>query len=149
MNGERSFATAMTRPRTTRPAVALASGAVSKARDLRIACRLAPGSSVPGSVREGAAALRRRIGPDAPALHVSDDFDWSGCGVWQRVLHPRPVGCCRVGDPASLAFYEDVRRRRLAKFLFGVGTPPPGLAIPSRVETLAGGVWLVELEERP
>ena len=126
--------------------VGIATGVVSKARDLRVAFGAAPPSSVPESVREGARALRARIGPDAGLVHVSADGDWSGCGVWQRVLHPRPVVCCRAGNAASVSVFRELRRRRLLRFAFGVGTPPPGLDLPSAVETVPGGLWLVRLE---
>lgn len=130
-------------------AVGLATGGVSKARDLWTAFRESPRSSISESVRSGAAALRLRIGPDSVAVHVSADTDWSGCGVWQRVLHPSPVGCCRVGDPTSVSVYRDLRQRRVARFVFGVGVPPPGLELPSRIEKLGGGLWLAEFEDRP
>lgn len=127
-------------------AAGIATGVVSKARDLGIAFGAAPGSSVPESVRTGAAALRARVGPDAAIVHVSTDGDWSGCGVWQRVLHPRTVVCCRAGDPASVALFRDLRRRRLLRFAFGSGAPPPGLDLPARAEPVPGGLWIMRLE---
>lgn len=130
-------------------AVGVATGAISKARDLAFAFRDAPRSTVAPGVWRAAAALRARLGPGTPVFHVSSDADWSPCGVWQRVLHPSPVVCCRSGAADTVSIYRDLRRRRIVLFAFGTGAPPQGLDLPERVERLPGDAWFARLEGRP
>lgn len=126
----------------------IVTGAIAKARDLLLAVRSAPPATVAPAVRASADVLRRRVGPDAVLVHVSDDPDWSACGVWQRVLQPNPVVCLRPKDPATVETVRVLRARRLLDWAFGAGAPPPGLELAGPAEAVAGGLWLAPLEAR-
>jgi hypothetical protein len=130
-------------------AVGAVTGAISKERDLAFAFREASSATVLPAVEASAAALRARLGAGTPVFHVSSDPDWGPCGVWQRVLHPIPVVCCRAGSAESVATFRALRRRRFVLFAFGTGTPPDGLDLPRKVETLPGGTWFARVEGRP
>ena len=128
--------------------VGVGTGAVAKRRDLYVAFGAAPRATISAEVRLGAAALRRRVGPDAALVHVSDDVDWNACGAWQRVLHPNPVVCLRPRDAETVRTFRVLRERRLLRWAFGAGAPPAGLDPAGPVEELPGGLWLAPLEAR-
>ena len=129
-------------------ATGIGTGAFAKWRDLGLAFRAAPSATVAADVRVGADAVRRRVGPDAALVNVSDDADWNACGVWQRVLHPNPVVCLRPRDGETVRTVRRLREMRRVHWAFGTGAPAAGLDLAGPVENLPGGIWLAPLEAR-
>lgn len=126
-------------------ATGLASGFVEKLVDLRRAFRDAPGTTIPKEVRVGAAAIVNVWPPGAAGAFVSNDVDWEACGIWQRVLHPRVVICCRTPDPGTVEHFRTVRADGRVQWAFGTGTPPAPLELGPAVRRLPSGHWFADL----
>ncbi len=125
-------------------ATGLASGFAEKVVDLRRAFRVAPETTIPEEVRIGALEVAKAWPPGAGGAYVSDDEDWFACGIWQRVLHPRAVMCCRTPDPGTVDLFRTLRASGDVKWAFGKGTPPDQLRLED-VRRLPSGLWFADL----
>jgi hypothetical protein len=122
----------------------LAAGFVEKAADLRKAFRGAPKTTIPEDVRIGALEVAKAWPPGAGGAYVSDDTEWSACGIWQRALHPRAVMCCRTPDPGTVELFRTFRANGNVQWAFGKGTPPDQLGLEA-VRRLPSGLWFADL----
>jgi len=126
-------------------AAGLAGGFAEKAFDLRRAFRDAPETTIPVEVRVGAREVARAWPPGAAGAFVTDDVTWEACGIWQRVLHPRAVMCCRTPDPGTVELFRTVRADGRVQWAFGKGTPPATLELGPAVRRLPSGLWFADL----
>lgn len=126
-------------------ATGLASGFAAKFVDLRRAFREAPRTTIPAEVRVGAAEIANAWPAGAAGAFVTDDVGWEACGIWQRVLHPRVVICCRMPDPGTVELFRTVRADGRVQWAFGKGTPPAPLELGPAVRRLPSGHWFADL----
>jgi len=120
-----------------------AAGGIAASQKLAATFRSGPEVLVPPDIGRALDGVRRAIPSDAPVLYVSADTDTWRCGLWQRLLYPRPVFCLR---PAASSHSElpSIRRAFDIRYAIGTGPPSPDLSIV-RTRDLGEGVWLGEL----
>ncbi len=126
-------------------AAGLVSGFAEKALDLRRAFLDAPKTTIPEEIRTGAAEIANAWPAGAAGAFVTDDADWEACGIWQRVLHPRAVMCCRTRDPGTVELFRTVRADGRVQWAFGKGTPPAPLELGPAIRRLPSGLWFADL----
>jgi hypothetical protein len=86
----------------------------------------------------------RLLPPGAPAFYVCGDADTWSCGLWQRLLYPRPVFCLRAANPRHAEIFEDLRARFQVRYAIGEGPPPPDLRLARKTE-LPPSHWVADL----
>ncbi len=125
------------------------------------------GSVLAAGVREGAPRLRsalalpaerlfsdellaaagradRLLPAGAPVFYVCGDADTWTCGLWQRLLDPRPVFCLRTSNPRHAEIFRELESRFRIRYAIGTVAPPPELAVARRTE-VAPPLWVGEL----
>jgi hypothetical protein len=121
----------------------LAAGGTAAFRRLEASFRTGQEELVPPDIAQALEIAQRVLPADAPLLYVSADTDTWRCGVWQRLLHPRPVFCVRPAA-SSHSQLAAIRRTFDVRHAIGTGSPPADLPI-SRVRSISGRVWIGDL----
>jgi hypothetical protein len=86
----------------------------------------------------------RALPPGEPAFYVCGDADTWNCGLWQRLLYPRPVFCLRKTNPRHAQIYRDLVSRFNIRYAIGDVAPPPELVLVRKTD-LAPSHWIGEI----
>lgn len=111
---------------------------------LRAAFSSPPEEIFPPDVRQSAAEADRLLPPGAPAFFVTGDADTWTCGLWQRLLYPRPIFCLRGANPRHAEIFRDLRSQFSIRYAIGSGEPPAEVVLLRKTD-LPGSRWLGEL----
>lgn len=129
-------------------ALVLASVAVPGAKTgaERVRASLAGGPEVvfPAPLRQAADQADRALPAGEPAFFVCSDADTWNCGLWQRLLYPRPVFCLRTTNPHHEEIFRGLQSRFHIRYAIGTAAPPPELSLARRTD-LAPSLWVGEL----
>jgi hypothetical protein len=121
----------------------LAAGGAAAFRRLEASFRTGQEELVPPDIVQALETAQRVLPADAPLLYVSADTDTWRCGLWQRLLHPRPVFCVRPAA-SSHSQLAVIRRTFDVRYAIGTGSPPADLSI-ARVRSISDRVWMGDL----
>jgi hypothetical protein len=86
----------------------------------------------------------RLLPAEAPVFYVCSDADTWNCGLWQRLLYPRPVFCLRTSNPHHAEISRDLETRFHIRHAIGSADPPPELSVAKRTE-VSSSCWVGEL----